>query len=90
MTIKLDRSVEAVMDFMERNVEADRLVRVASAVASLAPTVWGDQVPLDKDRLVTFIPESSHEQRSIATQLHPERACADDGSAAAVGSRSPM
>lgn len=88
MTIKLDRNVEAVMSFMEQNVEADRLVRVASAVASLAPTVWGDQVPLVRDQLVTFIPEQIHEQLSIATQSDPARVCAGDGSEEGMDNRS--
>lgn len=87
MTIKLDHSVEAVMNFMERNVEADRLVRVAMAVASLAPTVWGDQVPLGRDRLIKFTPESSHEQLSTAIQLDPVRECAGDGSEAGMDNR---
>ena len=87
MAIKLDRSVEAVMSFMENNVEADRLVRVATAVATLAETVWGDQFFLNRDRLVTFIPESSREQLSIATQLHPAMACVGDGSEVAKDTR---
>jgi len=83
MTMKLDRNVEAVMEFLERNVEADKLVRVATTVATLAPIIWGNQVPLGIDRLVTFIPESCHEQLSTATQLHPVQVCAGDGSAVA-------
>jgi transposase-like protein len=56
------------------------IVRVAGTIASSAPTVWGNQVPLGRDRLVTFIPEQIHEQLSTATQLPPVQVCAGDGS----------
>jgi hypothetical protein len=40
MEIEIDRDLEAVLEFMERNVEARKLASVAAAIASLAPVLW--------------------------------------------------
>jgi len=70
---------------MQANVEMDKLVRTARIVASLAPVIWGDHCSLGRDCLLTFIPESSREQLSTATQLLPELSCAGGGSGAVGG-----
>jgi len=80
MGIKVDRDVETVLEFMERNVEADKLTRVAETVALLAPVLWFEFDILEKNSLVSFRPESNRGQQSTAIQLPPVRACACDGS----------
>jgi hypothetical protein len=68
MPLKLDRDVDAVLEFMERNIEARKLVRVARAVVGLAPFLWGDYQPLQQEKLVMLMPGSRHEQLSVATE----------------------
>lgn len=87
MEIGIDPSVGKVLEFMERNVEADRLVRVAAAIAAIAPVLWSDVVPLGRNPALFLSPESSRGQRSTATQLHPVRECASDGSEGVEGSQ---
>lgn len=41
MQLQFDPDVQAVAEFMQRNIEAARLVSVAAAVAALAPILWG-------------------------------------------------
>jgi hypothetical protein len=80
MGITLDHDVEKVLEFMERHIEQGKLVRVAASVAALAPILWDDD-------LVTFMPESRHEQLAIATQSHPVQANGHDGSGEALDTR---
>lgn len=42
MEVRIDPDVKSVAEFMQRNVEASRLVGVASCLAGLAPLLWGD------------------------------------------------
>lgn len=41
MRLEIDPDVQAVAEFMQRNVPAARLVSVAEAAAKLAPILWG-------------------------------------------------
>jgi hypothetical protein len=41
MNLEIDPDVKAVAEFMQGNLPASRLVSVASAVAALAPILWG-------------------------------------------------
>jgi len=41
MDLEMDGDVKAVLQFMQRNVQASHLVAVAGAVADLAPILWG-------------------------------------------------
>jgi hypothetical protein len=89
VTIKLDRNVEAVLGFMDQNVEADKLIQVAEAVASLAPILWSRSDVLERCPLASFKPLSIREQLSTATQLDPVRECVGDGSEEEMGSQTP-
>lgn len=42
MRLEIDPDVQAVTEFMQRNVPAARLVSVAEAAAKLAPILWGE------------------------------------------------
>jgi hypothetical protein len=42
MNLEIDEDVKAVMEFMQKNVAATKLVNVAKAAASLAPIIWGE------------------------------------------------
>ena len=79
--ITLDRNLEMVLEFMERNVELEKLPQVADAVASLAPMLWSRRNAFGENRLVQFRPECNREQLSTATQLAPEREYECGGSA---------
>jgi hypothetical protein len=68
MAMTLASDLEKVLEFMEGNVEKGRLVLVAKAAAALAPVLWADDFPLGRDSVLTFRPESRHEQLSTATQ----------------------
>ena len=74
--LSVDADVKAVLEFMERNVPANKLVRVAAAAASLAPILWSELVPLERTPVLSLSPESSHGQQSIATQSCLGRGCA--------------
>jgi hypothetical protein len=39
--IKVDDRVATIMEFMERNYPADKLLELARAVMELAPVMWG-------------------------------------------------
>jgi hypothetical protein len=82
MGLILEPDVEMVLQFMEKNVDSRRLVRVATAVSSLATIMWSNICTLELTRTATLRSECSHEQLSIATQSDPERASAGDGSVA--------
>jgi len=41
MVIELDPDVERVLEFMKREIAADRLSAVAQGVANIAPLLWG-------------------------------------------------
>jgi hypothetical protein len=41
MNLEIDPDVKAVAEFMQSNVAADRLERVADAIGKLAPLLWG-------------------------------------------------
>lgn len=41
MQVKLDEHVQAVLEFMQRNVPTDRLVSVAREIDAFAPHLWG-------------------------------------------------
>lgn len=41
MTLEMDPDVKKVMEFMQTNMAADRLIGVAAAVSNLAPILWG-------------------------------------------------
>lgn len=46
--IFIDSDVRIVLEFMERNIQADKLVRVAAGVAAIGPVLWNhvtDEVP---------------------------------------------
>jgi hypothetical protein len=62
----------------------------AKAAASLAPILWADQLPLERDSLLTLVPELRHEQLATAGQLHPAQVCAGDGSGEAVDNQQLM
>ena len=41
----IDDDVHAVLEFMQTNIPATRLVAVAAGIAELAPVVWGEYQP---------------------------------------------
>jgi hypothetical protein len=44
-TLAMDSDVQAVLEFMQREIPAGRLVGVANGVASIAPLLWGGYQP---------------------------------------------
>lgn len=84
--IQIDSDVNRVLQFMERNVAAGKLLPVAEAVCALAAILWRDPCPLQVGSVLS-LNQFGHEQLSVATQSHPEQGCAGDGSGAAKDSR---
>jgi hypothetical protein len=41
----IDDDVHAVLEFMQKNIPAGRLVAVAAGISSLAPILWGEYQP---------------------------------------------
>jgi hypothetical protein len=41
LEVKMDEDVRRVAQFMQRNMQAAKLVNVAKALALLAPALWG-------------------------------------------------
>ncbi len=77
--MKLDRNLENVLSFMERNVESRKLLSIAEAIGLLAPVLWADVGELKSDRLVS-LSECNREQLSTAKQSALGPPCAHDGS----------
>ena len=90
MGIELDSDLEKVMQFMESNIQADKLVPIANTIAALAPVLWADLTPLLESRMVSLTSVSRRGQLSIATQSALGRPCAGDGSAAETDTLSRM
>jgi hypothetical protein len=87
MELIIDPDVKAVAEFMQSRMPAAKLVSVASAIAALAPILWGNYgaEAIDALRLISLPLDSAgdrHIQRD-ARQLIPEMASAGDGFAAA-------
>lgn len=76
----LDEYVASVVEFMERNLPADRLEYVAARLPALARVIWS----ADRSANVEYLP-LSHAPQSVATELSPAGTCADDGSAGGAG-----
>ena len=88
MTLRTDPNMQAVLQFMEMNVEADKLIDVAMTIALLAPILWPKVERLERKAPLLRL-EYNHEQRSTATQSLPVQVDVDDGSVAEVGSQLP-
>ena len=63
MELEIDPDVKAVAEFMQSNMPAAKLVSVASAIAALAPILWGK-----------YEAESVFALRLIASPLNAVRA----------------
>ena len=81
MEIVTDSDVKNVLEFMQANIRAERLLWVSGAVATLATALWGEKPAC------SLKPGLLHEQQLAATQLLPASECADDGSVVAMGNR---
>jgi hypothetical protein len=82
--IVFDEDVRAVAEFMLANVAAAKLVSVASAVAQIAPVLWGHyaQEPV-RALTLQYAPiwDQIRRTQSSATKLAPSCSHAGDGSA---------
>jgi|SRR5581483_2420099 len=85
-TIAIDRDVKLVLEFIESNVPADKLVRVATAVAALAHVLWSELVPLERYPILS-ITESNCAQQSVATESRLAPQYVGDDSGVAMGSQ---
>jgi hypothetical protein len=82
--IELDRDLYLVLEFMERNVDTGKLVRVAEGISSLAPVLWAGMGASDFNRLAILRPESNRGQQSTAKGSLPEQYCAHGDSVGAM------
>ena len=82
MTLSADPDVQAVAEFMQACIPTARLVGVAAGVSALAPLLWG-HYEAEAVRSLRLRADGPRTQ-SNASESHPERLNADDGSGAAV------
>lgn len=85
MKLIIDPDVKAVAEFMQGNMSASKLVSVASAIAALAPILWGRFEPEGIAALqLQHVngPGAARTQPGAISQV--SSAGADDGFAAAV------
>lgn len=89
--VVLDDDVQAVLEFMQRRVAAQKLVGVARAVADVAPILWGH---FDADAVrclgLQCPPISVSDPRSDASEFSPGHTCAGGDSAEAGDNLAPM
>lgn len=86
MTLEMDSDVKKVMEFMQTNMAADRLIGVAAAVGNLAPILWGRYGHEEVHPLLFRYPSL----QSAASGSIPAGGCADGGSGAAIGANALM
>lgn len=67
--LRMDSEVKKVLDFMQSNVQACRLVDVANSVSDIAPILWG-HYERKKELALTLEAEpiSSDGQQSVASE----------------------
>jgi hypothetical protein len=69
LTLSTDPDVLAVLEFMQTNIEAAKLIGVAKSVAELAPSLWCRYGTLQVRALSLTVPnESIHGQQPGATK----------------------
>ena len=79
MQVVMDTEVQAVIEFMQRNIPTARLVSAAAGIHAIAPLLWGQYEPEDV-RPLTLRAGGLHTPTSASGSI-PEIACAGDGSA---------
>jgi hypothetical protein len=88
MELMIDPDVKAVVEFMQGNMPAAKLVSVAAAVAALAPILWGafEAESVATLRLVASPPSADHAARIRPCAKSPDldSAYAGGGSVAAA------
>lgn len=78
--LTLDEHVASVVEFMERNLPADRLEYVAMRLPALARVIW----TIDRSATVEYLPLNRATQ-SDANEFGPAASCVGGGSVAAAG-----
>jgi len=95
MELVLDDDVKAVAEFMQGNITASKLISVASAIAALAPILWGRYAPEPITALALAAPQPSPSLSESATSPPAANGsglgspCAGDGSVAAADAVAP-
>jgi hypothetical protein len=93
MEVEMDGDVRIVLEFMQRNLPAARLVAVAEEARKearkLAPILWGhyptEEVRALKLRHAPPISADGLRTRSVASERGPDLLCADDDSEGVTG-----
>jgi hypothetical protein len=82
MELKLDQDVQSVIEYMQRNIPANKLMGVAEKLPDVARLLWSDysQEPVRVMQIGTI--QESRGQQSVANESLPAAHCAGDGSAA--------
>jgi len=88
MRVKLDNDVLKVLEFIQMNVAAHKLIGVASSVNSLAPMLWGCY-EAERVQAIELEPDPICEKRLNATESVPALACVGGDSAAAADACAP-
>ena len=70
MQLVLDRDVEKVLNFMALEIQGDKLLFVARAIAQVAELAWADAIPNQKPRnAISMSPELKVEPTESRTRL---------------------
>jgi hypothetical protein len=84
----IDQDVQAVLEFMEKHVQACRLVGVADALPKFARLLWEHYTQETCCPMIRLeSPKMPHPSQSNATESDLALPCADDGSAAVKDGR---
>ncbi|MBZ5535398.1 MAG: hypothetical protein LAO31_05530 [Acidobacteriia bacterium] len=69
LILKMDSEVKEVLDFMQSNIQACRLVSVANSIKDIAPILWGHYEPKEEIALVLEMPPILPDvPQSVATE----------------------
>jgi len=80
----LDEDVQGVLEFMQANIPASKLVAVAQAVSAMAPLLWGHHAPepVSTVRLIGHPLSAACATPRAATVCAPVAPCVDGDSVA--------
>ena len=85
MQVEMDEHLKAVVEFMQKNVPAEKLLSVADALKDVARPLWG-RFPQEPCMVLRLCEAKSGPSQPIASESGLAIACAGDGSGvAAVG-----
>jgi len=81
MEFKVDEHLQLVLEFMQSNFPASKLIGIAEKLPEMARLLWGhfEQEPVCS--LLLSVPKTlEHPSRLFSSESSPEKKCVGDGS----------